>query len=71
MLVWVEKAFACDQCQADARDRSPAGGGLKGWAPRHAWGGLPGTVNLLAVGWALLLVPFHCSARVTFGPTLV
>jgi hypothetical protein len=70
-LVWVERASACDQCPADAGVRSPAGGGLKGWAPRHARGGLPVAVNRLAVGWALLLVPLHCSVRVTFGPTLV
>jgi hypothetical protein len=70
-LAWVEKAFACGQCQGDVGVRSPAGGGLRGGAPRHAEGGLPGAASRLAVGWALLLVLFHCSARVSFGPTFV
>jgi hypothetical protein len=32
---------------------------------------LAGAASRLAVGWSLLLVLFHCSARVSFGPTLV
>lgn len=70
MLAWAEKAFACGQCQADSEVRTPAGGGLKGGAPRHAGGGLTGA-SRLAVGWAALLVLFHCSARVSFWPTVV
>jgi hypothetical protein len=33
-------------------------------------GGPPGAISRLAVGWSLLVL-FHCSARVSFGPTLV
>ena len=44
---------------------------MRSRARTHAEGGLPGAADRPAAGWALLLLPFHCSARVTWGPVLV
>src|SRR5215475_13220951 len=70
-LAAVEKVSGWDQCQGDTGVRSHAGGGLRSIARAHAEGRPSGAAGRLAVGWALLLVPFHCSARVTWGPVLV